>query len=69
MHTSKIIHAGIYKIWSTSKLQNVSSNSSNEFVEDPFFYQHRVIESVQTSGSGDSPTRGIPLLGRAGLLQ
>lgn len=65
MYTNKRIHTGIYKIWSISKLQNVSSNSSNKFVEDPFLYQHRVIESVQTSGSGDN----APLLGRAGLLE
>lgn len=34
-------------------------------MEDPPLYQHRVTESVQTSGSGDDAT----LLGRAGLLQ
>lgn len=65
MYTDKRIHTGIYKIQSIPKLQNMSSNCSNRFVEDSFFYQHRVVESVQTNGSGGY----APLLGRAGLLE
>lgn len=65
MHTNKYIHPGIYKIFSISKLWNMSSNSSEELMEDPPLYQHRVTESVQTSGSRDYTA----LVGRAGLLQ
>lgn len=67
MHANKEnkIPTGIYKILSISKLQNMSSNSSNELMQDSPLYQHRVAESVQTSGSGDYAI----LSGRAGLLQ